>query len=100
MTWRLIVSAEAEADLSAAALWYEDQRAGLGSEFTAEIRDATHWIVVHPEVLALLRRVPPVRRVIPHRFPYRIFFYTHGDAVVVFAVLHSARADEAWEERL
>lgn len=100
MTWRLIVRAEAEADLTSAALWFEEQRAGLGSEFTVEIREATHWIVAHPELLALLRRVPPVRRVIPHRFPYRIFYYTHGDAVVVFAVLHSARADSTWKERL
>jgi plasmid stabilization system protein ParE len=100
MTWRLIVREEAEADLTAAAVWYEDQRAGLGVEFTAEIREATRWIVTHPQMLALLRLVPPVRRVIPHRFPYRIFYYTHGDAAVVFAVLLAARSDQTWKQRL
>ena len=38
MSRRLIVRREAEEDITAAALWYEDREAGLGLELTLEIR--------------------------------------------------------------
>ena len=40
MKWRLFIRARAETDLREAKNWYENQRAGLGAEFLAEI-DAT-----------------------------------------------------------
>jgi hypothetical protein len=40
MSRRLIVRAEAEADITEAALWYDEREAGLGLELTLEVRAA------------------------------------------------------------
>jgi hypothetical protein len=40
VTRRIHLAAEAEAELVAAAQWYESKRTGLGIEFVAEIDDA------------------------------------------------------------
>ena len=100
MSRRLIVRDEAEADLTEAALWYEKRQAGLGLELTLEVRAAIQRAVESPLHHLLLRRQPEVRRVLARRFPYRIFFIVRDGAIVVFAVLHAARHDRHWRERL
>jgi len=37
MTYRLIIRAEAEADITDAAIWYQNRQAGLGEEFVGEV---------------------------------------------------------------
>lgn len=100
MSRRLIVRAEAEADLTEAALWYEGRQAGLGMELTLEIRAAIGRAHDNPLHHLLLRHQPEVRRVLARRFPYRIFFIARSDAVVVFAIIHAARHDRRWRDRL
>lgn len=100
MSRRLIVRAEAEADLTEAVLWYDEREAGLGLELTLEVRAAIGRAVENPPHHLLLRHRPEVRRVLARRFPYRIFFIVREDAIVVFAVLHAARHDRHWRERL
>jgi plasmid stabilization system protein ParE len=100
MSRRLIVRPEAEADITAAALWYEDRDAGLGLELTLEIRAAIGRAVENPLIHLRLRRHPEVRRVLARRFPYRVFFIVREDAIVVFAALHAARRDRHWRQRL
>jgi len=71
---------EAEADILKVALWYEGE-AGLGLELSAEIRAAIDRAVrIHSHILRLRER-PDVRRVLAHRFPYRIFYIVRDDAV-------------------
>ena len=48
MRLRVVVRSEAEADISEAAQWYEEQRAGLGAEFIGEVRLAIQRIAEHP----------------------------------------------------
>ena len=100
MSRRLIVRPEAEADITAAALWYDERATGLGLELLLEIRAAIRRTLENPLLYPLLRKHPEVRRVLPRRFPYRIFFIFRGDAIVVFAVLHAARHERHWRERL
>jgi plasmid stabilization system protein ParE len=47
-----------------------------------------------------MRRQPQVRRILTHRFPYRIFYLLREDALVVFAVMHSKRQETNWIERI
>lgn len=56
--------------------------------------------VENPQLHHRLRQQPEIRRVLARRFPYRIFFIVRTDAVVVFAVLHAARHDRHWRQRL
>jgi plasmid stabilization system protein ParE len=100
MTRRLIIRPEAEADLAEASGWYEEQKPGLGTEFVAIVREALDRVLSVPRASRLMRRTPEVRRVFTRRFPYRVFYVLRNDAVVVFAVLHGARHDRHWQERL
>jgi toxin ParE1/3/4 len=100
MSRRLIVRAEAEEDITDAAVWYDEREAGLGWQLTLEIREAIRRAVENPFLHLLLRQRPEVRRVLARRFPYRIFFIVRDDAIVVFAVIHAARHDRAWKRRL
>ncbi len=100
MSRRLIVRADAEVDIAHAALWYNEREAGLGVELMLEVRAAIGRALENPLLYPLLRQRPEVRRVLTRRFPYRIFFIVREDAIVVFAVIHAARHDRTWRERL
>lgn len=47
MTRRLIIRDAAEADIFAAAVWYQNQRDGLGGEFLAEVHSAMERAVAN-----------------------------------------------------
>ena len=100
MTRRLIVRSEAEDDLTEAAVWYENRESGLGFDLMAEVNSAIQLAVERPLSYLRIRKEPEVRRVLVHRFPYRIFSITKSDAVVVFVILHAARHDREWLKRL
>jgi plasmid stabilization system protein ParE len=99
MRRRLIVRPEAEADITEAALWYEERAVGLGLELTLEVGAAIRRAVEDPLLHLRLRHGMEVRRVLTRRFPYRVFFVVRDDAIVVFAVIHAARHDRHWRER-
>ncbi len=99
MNRRLIITPEAEADLTDAAVWYDSRDFGLGLELISEVRSAIDRALQSPESFMRVRRHPEVRRVLTQRFPYRVFFIDRQDALVVFAVLHAARHDRVWKHR-
>jgi len=74
MSRRLIVRAEAEADITEAAAWYEGREPGLGFEFTHEIRTVVQRVLEHPTLYLRLRKHREVHRILARRFPYRIFY--------------------------
>ena len=99
MSHRLVVRPEAESDIVEAALWYEEQRSGLGFEFIAEVRATVDRVAETPTAYRLMRRKPEVRRVLLRRFPYRLFYIAQSSEVIVFAVLHARRRERAWTQR-
>lgn len=100
MNRRLIVRQEAEADITDAALWYDNRAQGLGVELITEVHSGIARALKNPESFTRVRRNPTVRRVLIRRFPYRVFFIDRQDALVVFAVLHAARHDRVWKHRV
>jgi toxin ParE1/3/4 len=100
MNRRLIVRPEAEADITDAALWYDNREQGLGVELITEVHSGIGRALKNPESFTRVRRNPTVRRVLIRRFPYRVFFIDRHDALVVFAVLHAARHDRVWKHRV
>ena len=50
---------EAEFETSDAAIWYEDQREGLGGDFLTELRAALNQIRQAPQSASLLDRLAP-----------------------------------------
>jgi plasmid stabilization system protein ParE len=98
MSNRLIIRVEAEADITDGVVWYQNQQAGLGEQFLAEVEVAIQKAVANPRHHPRLRRVPEVRRILLERFPFRVFFVVRTDAIIVFRVLHSARHDREWKK--
>jgi toxin ParE1/3/4 len=96
----VIFRPQAVEDVIEAAAWYEAHAPGLGEQLIDEILTATHRAQENPELFRIVRREGNVRRVLTKRFPYRIFFSVVGETLYVHAVLHGARHDRRWTERL
>ena len=56
MTRLFVLRARAERDIQSAFEWYESQRAGLGAEFRAALRERLEAVRVHPESSPVLYR--------------------------------------------
>jgi plasmid stabilization system protein ParE len=87
-------------ELVAAAAWYETHATGLGEDLIDAILAAVRRAQGNPELFRIVRNDGQVRRVLTERFPYRIFFSVVSDTLCVHAVLHGARHDRRWMERL
>ena len=86
-----------DADVEAAFDWYESEEAGLGFEFLEELHAAYQRVLDHPFGYQDLRS--GIRRALTHRFPYAIYFSVEGEAVVIVAVLSTARDPAEWQRR-
>ena len=94
MNWRVIIRPNAEADLQEAWSWYESQRAGLGDELLDAVRRAVRLLETGPERHPFYYR--DFRRLLTHRFPYKLFYLIEGDRVIVFRILHAKRKHQ-WQ---
>jgi len=90
MTPRYLLRPEAQADIEESALWYEDQRPGLGERFTGELFVLIDRIAEFPLQFPVIGR--SVRRGLLQRFPYAVYFLVAEGPVVVIAVLHQPRS--------
>jgi plasmid stabilization system protein ParE len=100
MIQRVIFRPQAVEDVVEAAAWYEAHALGLGDQLIDEILDATHRAQRNPELFRIVHGETSVRRVLTNRFPYRVFFSVLEETLYVHAVLHGARHDRHWTERL
>ena len=95
---RVTIEREAGEDAERAAIWYESQRSGLGTEFVVELDAAIDRAAEQPEAYESIYKT--VRRVLLRRFPYSLYF-TYTDSLVrIIAVLHQSREPESWQARL
>ncbi len=94
----LRVLRRAAKDIADAAVWYEDQLAGLGGEFNTAVKAAFRRIETGPA------RYPfaygAYRRAILPRFPYTIYYRVLGADVVIYAVMHHSRDPKVLRGRL
>ncbi len=91
------IQPEAQAEAEAAAFWYEQQRPGLGIEFTLELDAAIEKAAESPE--SYERQYRNARRVLLRRFPYAVYFVHGEDSIEVFAVLRQQQASWRWQSR-
>ncbi|MEY4705495.1 MAG: hypothetical protein RL042_1700 [Nitrospirota bacterium] len=97
MARRLIVQLQSDLDIQAAALWYEDQRSGLGSRFLDELDLVFGRIVDNPRQFP--RVDGNVHRAILRHFPYGVYFLAESEDINVLAVLHLHREPDMWKSR-
>jgi len=100
MIQKVIFRQPAVEDVVEAAAWYEAHAPGLGHDLIDEILRATERAKADPELFRIVYRNGNIRRVLTNRFPYRIFFSIVDETLYVHAVLHGARHDRRWTERL
>lgn len=97
MTLEVRIRPEAEADLSDAAAWYEEQRPGLGHRFLDEVLAVFSRISEVPLMYPIIHR--NMRRAFIRRFPFGVYYQVEDDAIVVIAVMHGSRDPRRWKSR-
>ncbi len=94
----LVVShPEAEQELEAAALWYDEQEPGLGSAFVDEFERTLRRIMADPT--RWHRFQGENRKLNFHRFPYAIVYRVGADQLYIIAVMHLHRRPFYWVNR-
>lgn len=88
----------AQEELRDAVSYYNDQCAGLGFEFAAEIRRTLSRIRHFPSAWTKLS--PRTRRCLTHRFPYAVIFQYTDSQLIVVAVMHLKREPVSWQNNL
>ena len=87
----------ARQEMDESVAWYENQRAGLGFEFAAEVEELLAAIRNKPEQFRRVRG--EIRRAVLLRFPFTIHFLVESDRLVVLAVFHVKRSPKRLEGR-
>jgi len=89
-------------DILLAAEWYDSEQEGLGSEFIAEVIRVLDSLAVNPLLNRRRHPLKDIRWQYPNRFPYRVIYevINEENVVIVAAVLHAARDERVWRERV
>ena len=94
---------EARAELRRSAIWYDEQRPGLGDELVEQVATTFREIEDHPTEYPVWPGTEsspvPIRRALVERFPYAIAFEAHADTVFILAVAHAKRRPLYWLDR-
>jgi len=89
---------EAEQDIEDAAIWYDSQKKGLGSNFLDNILEAISLIAENPKLFPVL--LDNTHRVIIKRFPFAVYYLLEKNRIIIIAVLHGSRHPNRWKERI
>jgi len=88
----------ARLELDEAVEYYNNESAGLGDQFLAEVLRAIDRIGEFPE--AWHRLSQRTRRCRTRRFPYGIVYQIRDSEILVIAVANLRRRPEYWKDRL
>jgi plasmid stabilization system protein ParE len=88
---------EADQELEAGALWYEERQPGLGEEFLDEFERTLRQITTNPERWRNFRGEN--RKLNFRRFPYAIVYSARTDTLYIKAVMHLHRRPFYWLHR-
>lgn len=87
----------AEAELRAAARYYNAELPGLGLDLTEEFAQVLKRILAHPQAGSPVGA--SIRRQLMRRFPFSVCYLVEGSTVVIFAVAHHSRKPDYWKKR-
>ena len=103
MTKRVRIEPEAADELGEAALWYENRRTRLGSDFLDRVDLALSRLNRWPHAGVAVPGLPvelDVRRVPVDRYPYHLIYMLADGAIRILAVAHDRRLPGYWRSRL
>ena len=93
-----VLSIEVRQDLVEAYAWHEKQSPGLGDRFLAAVKTKIFDICRSPEIHGFV--LDDIRATLADPFPYIIYYRVLADDILVIAILHGARDDDRWKERV
>jgi plasmid stabilization system protein ParE len=102
MSWTLVFRPEFRDDAAEAVDWYESRSPGLGAAFIDELVRVLEQIEENPLYRSRRHASKNIRWRFTDRFPYKVVYEiieTDG-VIVVAAVLHAARHDRRWIDRV
>ena len=88
---------EADAEMMAAASYYEAQQTGLGRRFLVAVQDAVNRVALRPGLYPVVEL--DVRRCLLKMFPFAVLFRERAGMIVVMAVMHLHREPAYWKDR-
>lgn len=88
----------ADAELTEALRYYEQEERGLGARFEAEIIRSIDRIRTAPEAAPVVRP-GGIRRRIVSGFPYSLVYAVEPDRIRIMAVMHHKRRPGYWAGR-
>lgn len=98
MSLPVILRPSAEEDVRTTHDDLEQIRAGLGTKFTAQLRDVLERIETFPEVYGVVWNTVRAARL--KKLRYVVYYLILSDRVEVLAVLHGARQEATWKRRV
>lgn len=98
MNYPVVVRRQAEADMAAAASWYNGQNPGLGTEYLRSVDVCIASISRNPAMYATVYRT--VKRALLRRFPYGIFYIITNETIVIIACLHGKQSPSRLKSRI
>ena len=87
----------AEIELNDAAIYFENEKEGLGFRFLAAMQTAVTHIQEHPQASPII--IEDIRRKVLRRFPYSIFYSIKPDRIRILAVAGQRRRPLYWYGR-
>jgi len=97
MKYDIVIKPLAESDIRDAAIWYEQQRAGLGVRFMEAVEEKFKVIEEHPRLFEV--KYKGIHQVFLNRFPFAIYYMEENDRIFVLAVSHTSRDPKIWKSR-
>lgn len=100
MSRRIRIEPEAEAELQAAAEWYETQQAGFGFELLSQAQAVYQRIAEGEHGATVPGTQTGARRVPVSRFPLWVVFVERSEEIVIIAYAHERRRPGYWLARV
>ncbi|HIJ95074.1 MAG TPA: type II toxin-antitoxin system RelE/ParE family toxin [Desulfuromonadales bacterium] len=94
----IVLHPAAEAEMLAAARYYQNCQAGLGRRFLDEVSLTGKRITENPVAWPLISG--SIRRCLLNRFPFGLIFRVEMERVYVLAVMHLRREPGYWCNRI
>jgi plasmid stabilization system protein ParE len=96
--YSLVITAEAEDDITAAADWYDQQRPGLARRFREDVYRLTKGLLDYPRLYQ--RHRADVRQAPLKRFPYAVHYSERGEQIYILACFYCGRDPDLRNTRL
>jgi len=94
----IVLHPDAQAEMLAAASYYQECQTGLGDRFLDEVLQSGSRISHHPEAWQIISG--RIRRCLLYRFPFGLIFRIEVERIYVLAVMHLRREPNYWKGRI